>query len=98
MCVEYVRMNTIVLAANVDFLEMNALCVRDGDYLINGNVMFYVTNAGTNWHYVWGLMDILVWGKCGHVFHLHCITQWLLNEKGTCPMDRSQWVRIEFPT
>ena len=25
---------------------------------------------------------------CNHVFHVACIDQWLLNEKGTCPVDR----------
>ncbi|KAI9197225.1 RING/U-box [Polychytrium aggregatum] len=32
----------------------------------------------------------LLWGECSHVFHLHCITQWLVT-RDHCPMDRSVW-------
>lgn len=32
----------------------------------------------------------LVWGKCSHVFHLHCMMRWLETEgaNNQCPMDR----------
>ncbi|KAI7828816.1 anaphase-promoting complex subunit Apc11 [Gamsiella multidivaricata] len=32
----------------------------------------------------------LLWGKCTHCFHLHCISKWLetKDSEGTCPMDR----------
>ncbi|TIA74883.1 hypothetical protein E3P92_00328 [Wallemia ichthyophaga] len=35
----------------------------------------------------------LIWGKCNHSFHMHCILKWLSLEssKGQCPMDRQQW-------
>ena len=35
----------------------------------------------------------IVWGKCSHVFHGHCILKWLRTEhsRGQCPMDRQTW-------
>ena len=32
----------------------------------------------------------VVSGKCGHYFHLQCVTQWL-NTRSTCPFCRSDW-------
>ena len=32
----------------------------------------------------------VVWGTCGHSFHLKCVTQWL-STRSTCPMCRSEW-------
>jgi len=32
----------------------------------------------------------VVFGKCGHAFHLLCVTQWL-NTRSTCPFCRSNW-------
>jgi len=32
----------------------------------------------------------VVWGKCGHAFHLQCISTWL-GGNSTCPMCRSEW-------
>ncbi|GAO49305.1 anaphase-promoting complex subunit Apc11 [Saitoella complicata NRRL Y-17804] len=36
----------------------------------------------------------LIWGKCTHVYHLHCILRWINSEnsKGQCPLDRQPWV------
>ena len=36
---------------------------------------------------------IIVWGKCSHVFHMHCLLKWLgtAASKGQCPMDRREW-------
>ena len=34
----------------------------------------------------------IVWGKCKHVFHMHCILKWLgAKDQQTCPMDRQPW-------
>lgn len=33
----------------------------------------------------------VVWGKCGHAFHKHCIDRWL-NTKHVCPLDTQVWV------
>ncbi|KAG5504201.1 hypothetical protein JIQ42_06033 [Leishmania sp. Namibia] len=30
----------------------------------------------------------VVVGVCSHIFHLHCLEQWL---QGTCPLCRNQW-------
>ena len=30
-------------------------------------------------------------GKCGHIFHLHCIYKWLENGTDKCPLDREIW-------
>lgn len=32
----------------------------------------------------------IAWGKCSHVFHLHCISRWL-NTRQVCPLDNSHW-------
>lgn len=32
----------------------------------------------------------VVWGKCGHSFHLQCLSTWL-SSRGTCPMCRKDW-------
>lgn len=36
----------------------------------------------------------IAWGKCSHVFHMHCITKWL-NTRQVCPLDNRNW---EFKT
>ncbi|CAK9779798.1 RING/U-box [Cutaneotrichosporon oleaginosum] len=35
----------------------------------------------------------LIWGTCTHVFHMHCLLQWLETEqsKEQCPLDRRKW-------
>ena len=30
-------------------------------------------------------------GKCGHIFHLHCIYKWLESGTDKCPLDREIW-------
>ena len=30
-------------------------------------------------------------GKCGHIFHLHCIYKWLDSGTDKCPLDRETW-------
>lgn len=32
----------------------------------------------------------LWWGKCGHVFHEHCISRWTVSRK-VCPLDNQPW-------
>jgi len=32
----------------------------------------------------------LTWGVCGHVFHHHCIENWL-KSRNTCPLDNGPW-------
>lgn len=33
----------------------------------------------------------VVWGKCGHAFHLQCVSTWLNGSRNTCPICRSEW-------
>lgn len=33
----------------------------------------------------------VVWGKCGHAFHLQCVSTWLNSNRNTCPICRSEW-------
>lgn len=40
---------------------------------------------------------IIVWGKCSHVFHLHCISRWL-NTRKVCPLDNSKWELKRYGT
>ena len=30
-------------------------------------------------------------GRCGHIFHLHCIYKWLNSGTDKCPLDREIW-------
>lgn len=32
----------------------------------------------------------IAWGKCSHVFHMHCISKWL-NTRQVCPLDNRNW-------
>jgi len=32
----------------------------------------------------------VVWGECGHAFHLMCVSRWL-GGKTTCPICRGEW-------
>mmetsp|Transcript_3693 Transcript_3693/g.4417 ORF Transcript_3693/g.4417 Transcript_3693/m.4417 type:complete len:117 (-) Transcript_3693:719-1069(-) len=33
----------------------------------------------------------VVWGKCGHAFHLQCVSTWLSSSRNTCPICRADW-------
>ena len=34
----------------------------------------------------------MVWGQCGHAFHLQCITKWLNSQtEQRCPICRGAW-------
>ena len=35
----------------------------------------------------------VVWGKCGHAFHLQCVSKWLgqAAAKNSCPICRQEW-------
>ena len=33
----------------------------------------------------------VVFGKCGHAFHLQCVSTWLNSSRNTCPMCRREW-------
>lgn len=33
---------------------------------------------------------VIAWGKCSHVFHMHCIHRWL-NTRQVCPLDNRNW-------
>lgn len=35
----------------------------------------------------------VVWGKCGHAFHLQCVSTWLSSQSSTptCPTCRAEW-------
>ncbi|KAI0358906.1 RING/U-box [Trametes cingulata] len=39
----------------------------------------------------------LIWGECTHVFHMHCLLQWIgtAASKQQCPMDRRPWGKSE---
>lgn len=39
------------------------------------------------------LITSAVWGKCSHVFHMHCLLKWIntASSKQQCPMDRKPW-------
>ncbi|ELR16583.1 zinc finger, C3HC4 type (RING finger) domain containing protein [Acanthamoeba castellanii str. Neff] len=34
-----------------------------------------------------------IWGKCNHIFHLHCILKWIQQQgaEAHCPMCRQPW-------
>jgi anaphase-promoting complex subunit 11 len=35
----------------------------------------------------------VVWGRCGHAFHLQCVSKWLgqASSKNSCPNCRQEW-------
>jgi anaphase-promoting complex subunit 11 len=33
----------------------------------------------------------VVFGKCGHAFHLQCVATWLNSSRQTCPICRADW-------
>jgi anaphase-promoting complex subunit 11 len=33
----------------------------------------------------------VVFGKCGHAFHLQCVSKWLSGSKNDCPYCRANW-------
>jgi len=37
----------------------------------------------------------VVWGKCGHVYHHHCMTRWL-SERSTCPVCGKEWLGLKY--
>lgn len=37
----------------------------------------------------------IAWGKCSHVFHMHCISRWL-NTRQVCPLDNRNWEFKKF--
>src|SRR5258708_35118508 len=43
---------------------------------------------------------ITVWGKCSHVFHMHCLLKWIAtpSSKSQCPMDRRPWGKQMSPS
>ena len=39
----------------------------------------------------------IAWGKCSHVFHMHCISRWL-NTREVCPLDNRNWEFKKYGT
>jgi len=42
----------------------------------------------------------VVWGRCGHAFHLQCVSKWLTqaSSKNSCPICRQEWEFGQNPT
>ena len=36
-----------------------------------------------------------VMGECGHLYHLHCLHDWL-QKQNTCPICRKEWKEVEY--
>lgn len=37
----------------------------------------------------------IAWGKCGHVYHQHCMSRWL-TERSTCPVCGTEWLGLKY--
>jgi len=37
----------------------------------------------------------VVWGQCGHAYHFHCISKWLVKHS-TCPLDDLEWDFVQY--
>jgi anaphase-promoting complex subunit 11 len=69
------------------------LQVMKGEEVADGLFVFVIDHLVHPFFAALARSALAVWGACKHVFHMHCLLQWLQtpSSKEQCPLDRRPW-------